>query len=472
MSGWSLLAALVNFAILAGGLYLFGKKLVAKMLSDNRQHIIDGLRQAQECTERAGSLDAELERLRRETDERRQTLLREADETAERNARISGEKSRALEEGARLAQRSEAEALKAQMLRELKAESAPTLLEQTGELIKGGGYDAAIAGLESRFAAELEPLLRLTPADEACLQWGGRIDVTLYAASEAALRHEPELRRVAEDRLGAENIRFSSAVDPSAIGGFWLKVGDTVYDGSVYYMLRRLGESIAEDEDDIDDIGVYFTGKFSGADSSVGAFQNGRVISLAEGICRISGLSDVMAGEMVLIDSRLKGMVMDIGSEEISAVLLGGTESVHSGSIVRRTGRVVEVPVGEELIGRVVDGLGTPIDGKGRLNTGRTRPVESPAPSIISRRPVTVPLLTGIMAIDALVPIGRGQRELIIGDRQTGKTSIAVDTIINQKGKDVVCIYVAIGQKESTVAGIVEKLRQCGAMDYFMLFFV
>lgn len=466
MSGWSLLAALVNFAILAGGLYLFGKKLVAKMLSDNRQHIIDGLRRAQECTERAGSLDAELERLRRETDERRQTLLREADETAERNARISGEKSRALEEGAKLAQRSEAEALKAQMLRELKAESAPTLLEQTGELIKGGGYDAAIAGLESRFAAEVEPLLRLTQADEACLQWGGRIDVTLYAASEAALRHEPELRRVAEDRLGAENIRFSSAVDPSAIGGFWLKVGDTVYDGSVYYMLRRLGESIAEDEDDIDDIGVYFTGKFSGADSSVGAFQNGRVISLAEGICRISGLSDVMAGEMVLIDSRLKGMVMDIGSEEISAVLLGGTESVHSGSIVRRTGRVVEVPVGEELIGRVVDGLGTPIDGKGRLNTGRTRPVESPAPSIISRRPVTVPLLTGIMAIDALVPIGRGQRELIIGDRQTGKTSIAVDTIINQKGKDVVCIYVAIGQKESTVAGIVEKLRQCGAMDY------
>ena len=159
-------------------------------------------------------------------------------------------------------------------------------------------------------------------------------------------------------------------------------------------------------------------------------------------------------------------MVMDLEKDNIGVVLLGDYSGLQEGDEVRRSGRIIEVPVGEEMIGRVVDSLGNPIDGGGEIHTTETRPIESPAPGVISRRPVSVPMQTGIKAIDALVPIGRGQRELIIGDRQTGKTAIAIDTIINQKGKDMICIYVAIGQKESTVAGCVQKLREHNAMDY------
>ena len=169
---------------------------------------------------------------------------------------------------------------------------------------------------------------------------------------------------------------------------------------------------------------------------------------------------------MLLFEGGLTGMVMDLERDNIGVALLGEFESVHEGDSVRCTGRIIEVPVGEELIGRVVDALGHPLDGSGAIHTGKTRPVESPAPGVIQRQSVGVPMQTGMKAIDALIPIGRGQRELIVGDRQTGKTAIALDTIINQKGKNVICIYVAVGQKESTVAGVVEKLRAHGAMDY------
>ena len=164
-----------------------------------------------------------------------------------------------------------------------------------------------------------------------------------------------------------------------------------------------------------------------------------------------------MAGELIEFNRDLRGMVMDLEKDNIGVVLLGDYSGLQEGDEVRRSGRIIEVPVGEEMIGRVVDSLGNPIDGGGEIHTTETRPIESPAPGVISRRPVSVPMQTGIKAIDALVPIGRGQRELIIGDRQTGKTAIAIDTIINQKGKDMICIYVAIGQKESTVAGCVQK---------------
>ncbi|MDO5002386.1 MAG: F0F1 ATP synthase subunit alpha [Eubacteriales bacterium] len=196
------------------------------------------------------------------------------------------------------------------------------------------------------------------------------------------------------------------------------------------------------------------------------SYQIGRVTSLSDGICRVRGLSDVMAGEMVQFGDELCGMVMDLEKNDVGVVLLGEYENVQEGDEVRRTGHVIEVPVGEALIGRVVDALGRPIDDLGEIKAAGVRPIESPAPAVIDRCPVSVPMQTGIKAIDALVPIGRGQRELIIGDRQTGKTSIALDTIINQKGKDMLCIYVAIGQKESTVAGFVESLRAHGAMDY------
>ena len=202
------------------------------------------------------------------------------------------------------------------------------------------------------------------------------------------------------------------------------------------------------------------------ADRETAVYQKGTVISVSDGICRIAGVSDAMAGELIEFNRDLRGMVMDLEKDNIGVVLLGDYSGLQEGDEVRRSGRIIEVPVGDEMIGRVVDSLGNPIDGGGEIHTTETRPIESPAPGVISRRPVSVPMQTGIKAIDALVPIGRGQRELIIGDRQTGKTAIAIDTIINQKGKDMICIYVAIGQKESTVAGCVQKLREHNAMDY------
>jgi len=195
----------------------------------------------------------------------------------------------------------------------------------------------------------------------------------------------------------------------------------------------------------------------------------GTVLQVGDGIARVYGLERAMAGELLEFPGGVYGMVLNLEEDNIGCVLLGPYHHIKEGDEVRSTGRIVEVPVGEALIGRVVNPVGEPLDGKGKILTEKYRPVEFKAPGVIYRRPVNRPLQTGIKAIDSMIPIGRGQRELIIGDRQTGKTAIAVDTIINQKGQDVICIYVAIGQKASTVAGIVNKLEETGAMDYTII---
>ena len=192
----------------------------------------------------------------------------------------------------------------------------------------------------------------------------------------------------------------------------------------------------------------------------------GTVIQVADGIARIHGLDHAMQGELLEFPGEVYGMVLNLEEDNVGAVLLGDARSIAEGDMVKSTGRVVEVPVGDAMKGRVVNALGQPIDGKGPIETTAHRQIERVAPGVITRKSVDTPLQTGIKAIDAMVPIGRGQRELIIGDRQTGKTAIAIDTIINQKGKDVLCIYVAIGQKASTVASIVKTLSEYGAMDY------
>ena len=192
----------------------------------------------------------------------------------------------------------------------------------------------------------------------------------------------------------------------------------------------------------------------------------GTVISVGDGIASVYGIDHAMYGEIVTLETGLKGMVQDIKENEISCILFGDDSEIKQGTKVCRTGKKAGIPVGEGYIGRIVDALGAPIDGKGEIKADGYRPVENEAPGIVERKSVSVPLETGILSIDSMFPIGRGQRELIIGDRQTGKTSIATDTIINQKGKDVICIYVAIGQKRSTVATLVENLTRNGAMDY------
>jgi len=194
--------------------------------------------------------------------------------------------------------------------------------------------------------------------------------------------------------------------------------------------------------------------------------ETGTVIMAGDGIVRSSGLTRCMAGELLLFENGEYGIAQNLEENAVSIALLGEGEGIKEGGLVRRTGKVVSVPVGEALIGRVVNALGQPIDGKGPIQSDQYRPIESPAPGVIDRQSVKEPLQTGIKAIDSMIPIGRGQRELIIGDRQTGKTVIATDTILNQKGGDVLCIYVAIGQKRSTVAGLVQNLEAAGAMDY------
>ena len=194
--------------------------------------------------------------------------------------------------------------------------------------------------------------------------------------------------------------------------------------------------------------------------------ETGTVIMVGDGIATASGLSKCMAGELVEFPNGAFGMAQNLNEETVSIVILGDDNGIREGDTVKRTGRVVSVPVGNSLIGRTVNALGQPIDGKGSIQAEAYHPIETPAPGIIDREPVNQPLQTGIKAIDSMIPIGRGQRELIIGDRQTGKTTIATDTILNQKGQDVICIYVAIGQKQSTVASIVENLTLGGAMDY------
>ncbi|MBX6393461.1 MAG: F0F1 ATP synthase subunit alpha, partial [Burkholderiales bacterium] len=194
--------------------------------------------------------------------------------------------------------------------------------------------------------------------------------------------------------------------------------------------------------------------------------NQGTVVSLTDGICRIHGLSDVMQGEMLEFPGNTFGLALNLERDSVGAVILGDYTHISEGDTVKSTGRILSVPVGPELIGRVVNSLGQPIDGKGPINAAETDVIEKVAPGVIWRKSVSEPVQTGLKAIDSMVPIGRGQRELIIGDRQTGKTAVAVDTIINQKGKNLICIYVAIGQKASTIANVVRKLEEHGAMEY------
>jgi len=206
--------------------------------------------------------------------------------------------------------------------------------------------------------------------------------------------------------------------------------------------------------------------QIKGYETSVDVAETGVVLSVGDGIARVHGLEKAMAGELLEFPAGVRGMVLNLEEDNVGVALLGEDQLIKEGDVARRTGRIVEVPCGDAMIGRVVNSLGQPIDGRGPVETKEFRRIEIKAPGIVQRQPVKEPLQTGLKAIDSMIPIGRGQRELIIGDRQTGKTAVALDTIINQKGAGVVCVYVAIGQKQSTVAQVVEKLRQYGAMDY------
>jgi len=219
-------------------------------------------------------------------------------------------------------------------------------------------------------------------------------------------------------------------------------------------------------ETKIEQIGEILKNRIKGYETKVETSEVGTVISIGDGIARAYGLDQAMAGELVEFKSGVMGLVLNLEEDNVGIALFGEDTEVQEGDIVKRTGRIAEVPVGDDMKGRVVNALGQPIDGKGEIKSAETRPIEVKAPGVVYRQSVSEPLQTGIKSIDAMIPIGRGQRELILGDRQIGKTAIAIDTIINQKNEDVYCIYVAVGQKQSTVAQVVDKLKEHGAMEY------
>ena len=277
-------------------------------------------------------------------------------------------------------------------------------------------------------------------------------------------------REFLKKKYGASEVNITRRQDASLGGGFKLQAGRDEYDWSTKEKLRQLEQKLTEaakkgHESDRGIISILRE-EITNFNAQIQSREVGFVNFVGDGIANIDGVSHAEYGEILLFDTGLKGMVQDIRRDEIGCILFGREGDIKEGTRAVRTGKRAGIPVGEAFLGRVINALGEPIDGKGDIAAAGYRPMEQKAPGIVERKSVSVPLETGILAIDSMFPVGRGQRELIIGDRQTGKTSIAVDTILNQKGKDVICIYVAIGQKASTVAKLVGTLTKQGAMDY------
>jgi F-type H+/Na+-transporting ATPase subunit alpha len=265
----------------------------------------------------------------------------------------------------------------------------------------------------------------------------------------------------------SEDIQLEWVKDDSLKNGFKLVVGADVYNWSTSGLVKQLQEKILNiGKSNSKDVIPLLQETIQNWTPKVLAEEVGTVLSVGDGIATVSGLDNATYGEILIFSSGIRGMVQDLKENSIGCILFGDDQEIVEGSAVKRTGKTAGVPVGEDLIGRVVDALGFPIDGKGDIKATGYNPIESPAPGIIDRQPVNKPMETGLLAIDSMFPIGRGQRELIIGDRQTGKTAIALDTILNQKGKNVICIYVAIGQKASSIAQLVEVLRKNDALKY------
>ena len=459
---------IVNFIILFGALYLICRKmnLFDKMFGSRRRGIGEEIENSEKAKAQAKALGEDIEKAKAENEERKQQLLKDAEVQAEADgaaiAAAGEQEAKSLVENA---EKSEAQ-LMAQMRDRVSSDAVRRVAEITAEVLRNGNFEDSKQALNDKFIEQIKELVSAMPSDILNMNELKKLDISIKSAQPLSDDEMKKLTQIICETF----ISCHNEVDTDVIGGVRMQVGDTVYDGTLAHTLDRLSQDVEDNTRQSDSqmrsIADGIKQQLEKVNGDIDVFQTGEVITLGDGICRVSGLADVMAGEMLEFPGGLKGMVQDLDKNNVGVVLLGPFGHLQEGDSVRRTGRIVEVPVGDALIGRVVDAMGSPIDGKGPIKTDSFRPVESPAPSVLSREPVSVPLQTGLKAIDALVPIGRGQRELIIGDRQTGKTAIALDAIINQKGKDVICIYVAIGQKESTVSSVVEKLRSHGAMDY------
>ena len=472
------LFAVINFVILFGALFFITRKMIARMFKERRDKIAAALDEAKAAEENAAALEDRIGKDKAQAQQQENELLagtrRQVEENSVSAAESSQEAANVLRQSAAVREQQ----LRSIMQEEVSAQVLRQVAEATGKALQKDEYALRRKALVDDFIQNIDHSVAAQPSDLLTLSEGKKLAVTVAAAQPLPEEELASLRRklteifaaackeAGEDVPAGELIDLRSGVDESLVAGVRLRVGDTVYDGSALHRLERLVRDADHGCKDGQPVLENVRQIIASADSSIDNYQVGEVISVSDGICRVAGLADVMAGEMLEFEGDLRGMVMDLEQDNVGVVLLGNFAGIQEGDVVRRTGHIIEVPVGYGMCGRVVDALGRPIDGKGPITPDGYRAVESPAPSVLHRQGVTVPLQTGIKAIDALVPIGRGQRELIIGDRQTGKTAIALDAIVNQKGKDVLCIYVAIGQKESTVANVVRKLTELGAMDY------
>ena len=460
------LFAVINFVILFGALFLITRKMIVRMFKERKEKIAQDLEQSHQADLESQRLSTDVAQARDQARQQEDALLAETRAQVEQNSR-EAEKLRTEEADAlrRNAIQTEKQ-LRSQMHGQVSAQVIRQVASQAGETLKTSTFAPERQALVERYIEQVKEVVAAMPSDILNMNELKKLNISI--ASPEPLTDE-EMKKVTQI-LCETFLSVRNEVDDGLVGGVRMQVGDTVYDGTLAHQLDRLSQEVEFNSrmDDQEELSVLesIREKLSGTDNSIDVYQTGKVISVSDGICHVSGLADVMAGEMLEFEGSLRGMVMDLDKNNVGVVLLGDFSTIQEGDTVRRTGHIIEVPVGEAMCGRVVDALGRPVDGKGPIQNDGFRAVESPAPSVLHRQGVTVPLQTGIKAIDALVPIGRGQRELIIGDRQTGKTAIALDTIVNQKGKGVHCIYVAIGQKESTVANVVRKLTELGAMDY------
>ena len=460
-----------NFLLLAGALFFLTRKRIRKLFRDRKERIAEALGRAADAQDQARHTAEDIAEAQQAADAQAQCQLADAQRQAEANtAAADAETARQAEAVRRSAQQTEAQ-LRSDMEDRVSDAAIGRITAAAAGVLAQDAFAPARANLVDDFLAHIGEHLTTQPSDALALAETGTLTVTVESAEPLSAAALDALTDTLTRAYG--HVTVMTTVRPELIGGVCLRIGDTHYDGTLRHALDLLEQdaanSVLHTTQKTPDLADCIRAKLADTHVGIDVFQSGVVTSLSDGICRIRGLADAMAGELLAFDGTLRGMVMDLGREDIGVVLLGPYGHLQEGDRVRRTGQIMSVPVGEEMTGRVVDALGRPIDGLGPIRTTERRAIESPAPGVIARKGVSVPLQTGIKAIDALVPIGRGQRELIIGDRQTGKTAIALDTIVNQKGKDIICIYVAIGQKASSVAQLKKTLETHGAMDYTII---
>lgn len=451
---------IINFLILVGIVAIFGRKMILSIFRTRRERIENELSEAEEIEKNPLPEFKEVSLSVPENQLNAPAIVEAKREAEHKIRQIQSFSARECHEVHR------------DMIEKSRKSLMGALTINITKLCKTEPYLTKIRSEESKLIDEILKQIKLTPGDMAYLRRHDVLYVTLTSAYKLDESLVEKIDKATTELLKTVNGKTSLWVreDESLIGGLRLRIGDTVYDATIkeelYHFERQLKRVPIEDTDAGAELLEEFKDLASVFAPKIYSYQLGRVMTISDGICWMDGLADIMYGEVVEFDCGERGMVLDIQQDRIGCVIFGEYEHIDSGSPVRRVGRIASVPVGDGMLGRIVDSIGNPIDGIGPLNFTERRPIECGAPAILDRAPVNAPLHTGIKAIDALVPIGKGQRELIIGDRQTGKSSIVIDTILNQKGKDTICIYVAIGQKETLISEIQETLEKYDAMKY------